>query len=183
MIYFLTGIWKEDRLRKKNIVEFFEVLDPGNLALSYYKKMKCGYLEFTFDPTNSRNVEIAGSLGRLEGITREKHQIDYQITADNETSYEMQPIHIQSSLQQNVIFNLEGSILTAFHRNNTVTKDAMENPVNFIIEWKTTRLNEMTERFYHIPTKTEAFSYFDREQDQSVTLYDVRKQYYDWCHD
>ena len=143
--------------------------------------MKCGYLEFNFDPTNSKNVIITGSLGRLEGITREKHQIDYQITADNETSYEMQPIHIQSSLQQNVIFNLEGSILTAFHRNNTVNQDIMENPVNFIIEWKTTRLDEMIERFYHIPTKTEAFSYFDREQDQSVTLYDVRKQYYDWC--
>ena len=176
----LTGIWKENRSKQKNFAGFLEVFGPDNFFLSHYKNRKCSYLSFEFDTHGVNTLRIRGSLGNPEGITREKHQFDYQITADNETSYEMQPKHLGFTLHQNVTFAIEGMKLTAFHRNDTVTNNIMDNSINFFIEWKAENLGEMTERWYHIPTKTEATSHYDRV-GKGINLDDVRKWYYNWC--
>ena len=177
----LTGIWKENRSKQKNFAEFLEVLGPDNFFLSHYKNKKCSYLTFEFDSHDVKKVKIKGSLGNPDGITREQHQFDYQITADNDTSYEMQPQHLGFALHQNVTFAIEGIKLTAFHKNDTLTNIIMDNPINFFIEWKAESLGEMTERWHHVPTNTEAISYYDRVEN-GITLEDVRKWYYNWCN-
>ena len=105
----------------------------------------------------------------------------YILKCQHQRLSSLQPQHLGFALHQNVTFAIEGIKLTAFHKNDTLTNIIMDNPINFFIEWKAESLDEMTERWHHVPTNTEAISYYDRVEN-GITLEDVRKWYYNWCN-
>ena len=177
----LTGLWKEDKSKQEHFEDFLGSLEKSsNARLNFTEDDKCSYLSIVFDMPNDINLRIKGSLGNRKEIgNTDFFNVNYHIVADNSTRYELQPKALGSVIDANVTFAIEGIKLIAYVSNS------MQNDTNFIIEWSIYHSNSniLTERWYHISSKTEAKCYYKKVHKglDGITLHDIQDMNYNWC--
>ena len=164
----LSGCWKTGNTN--NFARYLEAMGLSPMLAANIAKHKKGSIGFAFDHDNPQITTIIARL-MPDDIMEAKVAMNYtNVKADNETIYDI-PMNMLTgnTMATGVIFGKSEHALTLY----AVAGSVLKGRRTFSVEWSLSdnSTTNMIEKWVHIPTKTEAISFFYKVENADEDHY------------
>ena len=154
----LSGCWKSGKTN--NFARYLNAIGVSPIMSRNIARNKKGSIAIDFHPKNPQIITIIGRMIPDNALQARIAMNFTNVKTDNETMYNA-PLNMLTGNTNvtDVIFAKHDHSLTLYAVHGSTEKDRI-----FSVEWSVSDNStyKMIEKWVHIPTRTEAISYFDR---------------------